>query len=79
MALGDAHERSFLILKRQLQALNYTDHLDVSSSDLVQNLVDDLVRTTESYQTLKQQNHDIQHEAAVLHAKVCACSFPSWS
>lgn len=63
-------ERSFLILKRKLATLKYTEHLDVSSCALVDRLVDDLVRTTESYQSLKVQEHEKQLEASAYLSKV---------
>lgn len=67
-------ERAFLILKRKLATLKYTDHkytLDVSSCALVDRLVDDLVRTTESYQSLKVQEHQKQLESSAFQSKVC--------
>lgn len=63
-------ERSFLILKRKLATLKYTDHLDVSSCALVDRLVDDLIRTSESYQSLKVHEHQKQLEASAFQSKV---------
>ena len=48
-------DRRITLLKRKLQALNYTQPLDNSSAALVEALVDDLVHTTESYRALKLQ------------------------
>ena len=44
-----------LSLKWRLESLNYVDPVDHASVPLVQKLLDDLVHTTESYQTLKLQ------------------------
>lgn len=63
-------ERSFVLLKRKLATLKYTDHLDISSCALVDRLVDDLVRTTESYQSLKVQEHQKQLESSAFQSKV---------
>lgn len=66
-------ERQHILLKRKLQALNYTDHLDVSSCELVQCVVNDLIRTTESYRELKQHGDRQQQEIAAFRSKVCHC------
>lgn len=63
-------ERQQLLLRRKLQALNYSDHLDPGSCDLVQNLVNDLIHTTESYRGLKQQSDRQQQEIASFRSKV---------
>lgn len=63
-------ERSFLILKRKLATLKYTEHLDTSSCALVARLVDDLIRTTESYQSLKVQEHQKEMESNAYRSKV---------
>jgi centrosomal protein CEP135 len=68
MAVWD--ERQHILLRRKLQALNYNDSLDVGSCDLVQNLVNDLVHTTESYRALKQQSDQQQQEIASFRSKV---------
>eukprot|EP00803_Ostreobium_quekettii_P006651 evm.model.scf_534.11 EVM.evm.TU.scf_534.11 scf_534:64730-78765(+) len=48
--------RELTLLKRKLEALNYTQDVDASSAPLVQALVEDLVHTTESYRALKLQS-----------------------
>lgn len=48
-------ERQLTLLKRKLEALNYTQPLENTSAPLVQALVEDLVHTTESYRALKLQ------------------------
>lgn len=58
------------LLKRQLQVLNYQDSLDTSSYELVKKLVADLVHTTETYQSLKQQCGEQQQEIASFRSKV---------
>lgn len=42
-------------LRRKLLLLNYAEHLDDTSAELVERLVDDLIHTTESYRDLKLQ------------------------
>ena len=70
-------ERELVLLKRKLQALNYSNPVDAHSADLVQNLVNDLVHTTESYRGLKQQC-DRQHtEISSFQSKVCSSPAPS--
>ena len=68
MAVWD--ERQQILLKRKLTALSYTDQLDAGSCDLVQNLVNDLIHTTESYRALKQQGDGLRSEVASFHSKV---------
>lgn len=63
-------ERSFGILKRKLSTLKYTEYLDISSCALVDRLVEDLVRTTESYQSLKQLEHQKHLESNAFQSKV---------
>jgi predicted patatin/cPLA2 family phospholipase len=67
--MGASDERHMLLLRRKLQALNYNDHLDETSSDLVQNLVNDLVHTTESYRSLKERSEQQQHQLATFQSK----------
>ena len=58
-----ADERQFLLLKRKLQALNYSEPVDISSFHLVEHLVNDLVHTTESYRALRLQGKHEHDEA----------------
>ena len=49
-------EKRLGALKRKLEAMQYTDALDVRSAPLVERLVEDLLHTTESYRALKIRN-----------------------
>ena len=67
MAVWD--QRQQILLRRKLAALNYHDPVDATSCDLVQNLVNDLVHTSEAYRALKQQSDRQQQEIAAGHSK----------
>jgi hypothetical protein len=69
-AMGAWDERQHTLLRRKLQALNYNDHLDIGSCELVRNLVNDLIRTTESYRDLRQHGDKQQQEIAAFRSKV---------
>ena len=56
---GAMAEKRLGALKRKLEAMQYTDALDVRSAPLVERLVEDLLHTTESYRALK-----VRHRAA---------------
>ena len=43
------------VLQRKLSLLKYAEHLDVTSAELVQRLVDDLIHTTERYRAVKAE------------------------
>lgn len=63
-------ERDLALLRRKLQALNYSAPVDAQSADLVQCLINDLVHTTESYRGLKQQCDGQQAEISSFQSKV---------
>lgn len=79
-------ERAIVLLRRKLEALGYTDPLDIVSVPLVQKLVEDLVRTTDSCRSLKLQCAKQAEEVSTFNTKVRLCtkapgsSFhgPSW-
>lgn len=50
-------EHQFGLLKRKLDALNYTHPVEAVSAPLVQALLDDLVHTTEAYRALKLETN----------------------
>lgn len=50
-------EHQFGLLKRKLDALNYSHPVDAVSGPLVQALLDDLVHTTEAYRALKLEGN----------------------
>jgi hypothetical protein len=63
-------ERGLVLLRRKLEALNYTEHLDAASAPLVGHLVADLIRTTDSYRSIKLQAGQYAQEVATFHTKV---------
>ena len=54
--MEDTTGRKFQALKRRLDALHYSQPLDIQSAGLVERLLNDLVRTTEGFQALKKAN-----------------------
>jgi hypothetical protein len=65
-------ERSLTVLRRKLEALNYTERLDAVCGPLVERLVEDLVRTTDSYRGAKLQASKYAQEIATFNTKVRA-------
>lgn len=63
-------ERSLVLLRRKLEALNYTEALDATSAPLVSHVVNDLIRTTVSYRNIKQQASKYAQEIATFNTKV---------
>lgn len=63
-------ERALVLLRRKLEALGYTDPVDQLSAPLIQHLVDDLVRTTDSYRSVKLQCAKHAQEISTFHTKV---------
>lgn len=70
MPPGSVDERGLVLLKRKLEALNYTEPLDAASASLVNHLVNDLVRTTDSYRSIKLQAAQYAQEVATFNTKV---------
>jgi hypothetical protein len=69
-------QRQQILLRRKLAALNYNDPLDATSCDLIQNLVNDLVHTTKSYRSLKQQSDRQQQDIAGFQSKASSVYLP---
>ena len=65
-------ERSLILLRRKLEALNYTDPLDAVSAPLVSKLTDDLVRTNDSHRSVKLQAAKYAQEISTFNTKVQA-------
>jgi hypothetical protein len=65
-------ERTLVVLRRKLESLNYTERLDPASGPLVERLLADLVRTTDSYRGVKLQATKYAQEIATFNAKVRA-------
>ncbi len=63
-------ERQLTMLRRKLEALNYTHPLHPGCAPLVDNLVSDLVRTTESYRQCKLQCAQQAQEIASFNTKL---------
>lgn len=72
-------ERSLVLLRRKLEALSYHDTLEANSAPLVAKLVDDLVRTSDSYRLLKIQNEQANSEITSLQTKVGHTTLAGWS
>jgi uncharacterized protein with ATP-grasp and redox domains len=76
MPPGTVDERGLVLLRRKLEALNYTEPLDAASASLVNHLVSDLIRTTDSYRSIKLQASQYAQEVATFNTKVssaCCC------
>ena len=65
-------ERSLVLLRRKLEALSYTEGLEPASAPLVARLLDDLVRTTDSYRAVKLQSAKYAQEVSTFNTKVRA-------
>jgi hypothetical protein len=63
-------DRQLTLLRRKLEALNYTQPLHPASAPLVDSLVSDLVRTTDSYRQLKLQSAQQAQEIAGFNTKL---------
>eukprot|EP00882_Tetradesmus_deserticola_P019774 GHRQ01021313.1.p2 GENE.GHRQ01021313.1~~GHRQ01021313.1.p2 ORF type:complete len:197 (+),score=49.36 GHRQ01021313.1:1535-2125(+) len=63
-------ERASVLLRRKLEALNYTETLDSASAPLVSHIVNDLIRTTDSYRSVKQQANKYAQEIATFNTKL---------
>jgi len=53
-------EKKFMTLKKRLDALHYCQPFTVDSASLIEKLLNDLVKTSESFQSLKQNNGELQ-------------------
>jgi hypothetical protein len=67
-------ERALVLLRRKLEALNYTEALDSASAPLVSHIVNDLIRTTDTYRSVKQQASKYAQEIATFNTKVRSSS-----
>ena len=63
-----------MLLRRKLEALHYTEPLDAASASLVNHLVNDLIRTTDSYRSIKLQAAQYAQEVATFNTKVSTAS-----
>lgn len=70
MPPGAIDERGLVLLRRKLEALNYTEPLDAGSASLVNHLVNDLIRTTDGYRSIKLQAAQYAQEVATFNTKV---------
>jgi len=52
-------EKKFLLLKKRLDALHYVQPFSADSASLVERLLNDLIKTTEGFQTLKKANDEL--------------------
>lgn len=74
MAATLMDERALVLLRRKLETLSYTERLDAASAPLVARLVEDLVRATDSYRTVKLQAGQYAQEISNFNAKVRAAA-----
>lgn len=70
-------ERALVLLRRKLEALNYTEPLDLASAALVSHLVGDLIRTTDSYRSVKLQASKYAQDISRFNTKVIAPVVPA--
>lgn len=61
-----------VLLRRKLEALNYTEPLDLASAALVSHIVNDLIRTTDSYRSVKLQAAKYAQDISKFNTKVKA-------
>lgn len=66
----EEEEKKFITLKKKLEALSYHQPLGIESAPLVEKLLLDLVRTTESFQTLRQQLNKTTQDLAIAQNQV---------
>lgn len=59
-----------MLLRRKLEALNYTEPVDAATAPLVSHLVNDLIRTTDSYRSIKLQAAQYAQEVSTFNTKV---------
>jgi len=52
-------EKKFLLLKKRLDALHYVQPFSADSASLVERLLNDLIKTTEGFQTLRKTNDEL--------------------
>ena len=57
-----ASEKKFLLLKKRLDALHYCHPFTIESATLVENLLNDLIKTTEGFQALKKANDELKSQ-----------------
>ena len=57
-------EKKFLLLKKRLDALHYSQPFTIDSAALVDRLLNDLIKTTEGFQKLKGENEKLKITAS---------------
>ena len=54
-------EKKFLLLKKRLDALHYCQPFTVESASLIDRLLNDLIKTTEGFQSIKKSNEELKN------------------
>ena len=57
------------MLQRKMAALGYQEVFHPDSAPLVQQLLDDVIHTTESFRRLRQHSTAVEQEAGGFHSK----------
>ena len=58
--LDATSEKKFLLLKKRLDALHYCQPFTIDSASLIERLLNDLIKTTEGFQSLKKINEELK-------------------
>lgn len=58
--LDATSEKRFLLLKKRLDALHYCQPFNIESASLIEKLLNDLIKTTEGFQSIKKINEELK-------------------
>ena len=58
--LDATSEKKFLLLKKRLDSLHYCQPFTIDSASLIERLLNDLIKTTEGFQSLKKVNEELK-------------------
>ncbi|EAS07050.1 centrosomal protein, putative (macronuclear) [Tetrahymena thermophila SB210] len=60
------NERKYLLLRKKLDELHYTQPLQIESAELVDKLLNDLLKTSEGFQKLKNKNQELEQQLCII-------------
>ncbi|KAL4472081.1 hypothetical protein ABPG72_001079 [Tetrahymena utriculariae] len=60
------NERKYLLLRKKLDELHYTQPLQIESAELVDKLLNDLLKTSEGFQKLKNRNQELEQQLCLI-------------